>query len=168
MSKEQKTDLRDFIKDNYQLLTAMGVFGGLTTLFTRLENASYLSFLSFLMFIVLGIELCRKFPFISKATFTLYVFENLTLTLLFMVTVYILIYYYGEFLTYLPQLIVVLVIFFGVTSLRKTLEYLRKSIQNAKQNKRQTLISIGIVILVASSLIIIVYLISYWFVITSR
>jgi hypothetical protein len=61
----------------YGKLIAMGVFGGLTTLFTRLENASYLVLISFMMFLVLSFEFWRKFPKTFQTTLSLYIFENL-------------------------------------------------------------------------------------------
>ncbi len=114
---DEKKDLRWFIQENYKLLTAMGVFGGLTTLFTRLENASYLAFLSLMMFLVLSYEVWTAFPK-SKTAITLIIFENLSLTLVGGVLVYILLYYYVNLMIYLPILGIAVVGFLYVTSLR--------------------------------------------------
>ena len=119
----EKKDLKWFINDNFRLLTAMGVFGGLTTLFTRLENASYLTFLSLMIFLVLSFEFWRKLPKTLQTTFSLVIFENLSLMLVVSVTVYIVVYYFMDFMTYLPTLTIVILGFLYLTSLRTVIAF---------------------------------------------
>jgi hypothetical protein len=86
---ENKRELKDFIQDNRYLLTAMGVFGGLTALFQRLENASYLVLISFIMFILVGFETYAQFwKNKVKKTLRLLIFENLTITLIIAVSLH--------------------------------------------------------------------------------
>jgi hypothetical protein len=123
MNKTKSETLSDFIKANHDLLTAMGVFGGLTTLFTRLENASYLVLISFMMFLVLSFEFWRKFPKTFQTTLSLYIFENLTFMLVISVSVYILGYYFMDLVTYMPILIISVVGFLYFTSVRITIAF---------------------------------------------
>jgi len=139
---EAKKDLKWFVKENYQLLTTMGVFGGLTALFVRLENASYLTLLSFLMFLVLSIEFWRSFPKTFQSTYSLFVFENLSLALICSVAVYILAYYLMDFVVYLPFLIMVTVGFLLLTSLRVVIAFF--------QRHKNTLATILLILVVAS------------------
>jgi len=122
-NRKEKIDLKSFIEDNYRLLTAIGVFGGLTTLFTRLENASHLTLISFMMFLVLGFEFWRKFPKTFQTTLSLYIFENLSIMLVISVSVYIFGYYFMDLMTYMPILIVSIVGFLYLTSLRITIAF---------------------------------------------
>jgi hypothetical protein len=82
MSKKEKSEtkklgLEEFIKEHYYMFTVLGVFGGLTALFTKLENASYLAFLSFTIFIVLDLDIWIKFPKSEEASLSLKIFEIL-------------------------------------------------------------------------------------------
>ena len=75
----KKVSLKEFVDENYRLLAVVGVFGGMTTLFTRLENAEYLASISFTTFLLLTIELyrtCRKYEF-DKESYSLLSFEVL-------------------------------------------------------------------------------------------
>jgi hypothetical protein len=67
-SRVKKVSLDQFVEEHYRMFAVIGVFGGLTALFSRLENASYLSFLSFLVFIILNLNLWIKFPKSEKAS----------------------------------------------------------------------------------------------------
>jgi hypothetical protein len=88
-TKNGKITLRSFIEKNYQLITSIGVFGALTTLFTRLENASYLSFVTFAMFFILTWEFVDSFPVIEKSSIRFVAFELLTMILMVFVGYYI-------------------------------------------------------------------------------
>jgi hypothetical protein len=85
----RKISLEQFIIDHYQMFTVLGVFGGLTALFVRLENAAYLSFLSFVIFVFLNLDLWVKFPKSEKASLSLKVFEGLLQFLWILVAVYL-------------------------------------------------------------------------------
>ena len=76
----KKVSLKEFVDENYRLLAVVGVFGGLTTLFTRLENGEYLASTSFTVFLLLTLELyrtCRKYEF-DKESDSLVFFEFLS------------------------------------------------------------------------------------------
>ena len=85
----KKISLEQFVKDHYQMFTVLGVFGGLTALFVRLENAAYLSFMSFLIFILLNLDLWVKFPKSEEAGLSLKIFEGLLQFLWIFVAVYL-------------------------------------------------------------------------------
>jgi len=98
--EQKKETLSDFINDNDKLLTTMGVFGGLTALFTTIENGEVLSFLSFFIFLVLGWELYTRFPNWREwreSTIKLFIFRILSLVLVFGVAVYLLYSYLSYF-----------------------------------------------------------------------
>lgn len=88
-SRVKKVSLDQFIEEHYRMFAVIGVFGGLTALFSRLENASYLSFLSFLVFIILNLNLWIKFPKSEKASWTLQIFEWLLQMLWILTGVYL-------------------------------------------------------------------------------
>lgn len=88
-TENEKIALRSFIRENYQLIASIGVFGALTTLFTRLENASYLSFVTFAMFFILTWEFVDSFPDIEKSSIRFIAFELLTMILMIFVGLYI-------------------------------------------------------------------------------
>jgi hypothetical protein len=156
MIKEEKKDLKWFIDENYRLLTAMGVFGGLTTLFTRLEDASYLTFLSFLMFIILGIELYRKSP--ASGTFSMYLFQNLIITLLAVVALYLLLHYSGEFMQFFPQFIVAIISFVIISSLRAIIDWFKRHRTTAKVVRVFGYVGLSIfVIIIAIILFVLVF-----------
>jgi len=85
----EKITLRKFICDNYPLIASLGVFGALTTLFTRFENAPYLSFISFAIFFVLTWEFVDSFPEIEMSSIRFIAFEFLTVALFIFVGYYI-------------------------------------------------------------------------------
>jgi hypothetical protein len=84
-----KIALRNYIRENYQLIASIGVFGALTTLFTRLENAPYLSFVTFAMFFILTWEFVDSFPDMEKSSMRFIAFEMLTMILMIFVGLYI-------------------------------------------------------------------------------
>lgn len=88
-TKIKKISIEQFIKDHYQMFTVLGVFGGLTALFVKLENAAYLSFMSFLIFILINLELWVKFPKSEEANLSLKIFEGLLQFLWILVAVYL-------------------------------------------------------------------------------
>ena len=57
----KKTELKEFIDDNYRLIAIIGVFGGLTAYFSNIKTIE-LSFFCFLIFLVLSWELLNSFP----------------------------------------------------------------------------------------------------------
>jgi hypothetical protein len=96
MNKIKNETLSDFIKDNHELLTAMGVFGGLTALFTRIEPegmGNFLAFWSFTIFFVLSWELFTKFPKLETFNNRLVLFQLLLICLSVTIFLYLLIIY---------------------------------------------------------------------------
>ena len=85
----KKISLEQFITDHYHMFTAIGVFGGLTALFARLENASYLAFFSFLMFIFLDVDIWVKFPKSEEASLSLKIFEALSQLYVVLIGIYL-------------------------------------------------------------------------------
>jgi len=88
-TKPKKTSLEQFVKDHHYMFAVLGVFGGLTALFTRLENASYLAFLSFIIFLLLDLDLWVKFPKSDEASLALRIFEVLLQIYLIAIGVYL-------------------------------------------------------------------------------
>jgi len=76
-AKIKKISLEQFIVDHHHMFTVVGVFGGLTALFAKLENASFLAFFSFIMFIFLDIDIWIRFPKSEQASWSLRIFELL-------------------------------------------------------------------------------------------
>ncbi|MFA5364056.1 MAG: hypothetical protein WC325_02615, partial [Candidatus Bathyarchaeia archaeon] len=108
---KKKVTIGDFIEENHKLFTVLGVFGGLTALFTRLENSSYLAAISFVLLILLDFELWIKFPKSEEATFRLRVFEVLLQFLLMAVGLYIVQEYQDFVFAFMP---LIFMIIFGV------------------------------------------------------
>lgn len=150
MSK--KVTLREFIEENYRLFTTIGVAGGLTAVFTRLENAEYLAFLSFIMLILLDWELWVAFPKSEEASITLTVFEWLLQIFLFAVGGYICISYTNYVLALLPVIIFSVLggVFIILNKKFKLYEYVRKI---APENKRYSSIIRGSVAMVAIAVV---------------
>ena len=103
--KSMKVTLKQFIEDNHNLFTTMGVFGGLAALFTRLENAEYLSFIAFAMLLLLDWELWRAFPKSEEATLTITIFEYFSQMFMFLIGAYICIAYMTYILPLLPTIL---------------------------------------------------------------
>jgi hypothetical protein len=96
MSEVRNETLSDFIKANNYLLTAMGVFGGLTAFFTKIqpeEIGNLLAFWSFTIFFVLGWELYTKFPKLETFNSRLVLFQLLLICLSITIFSYLLIVY---------------------------------------------------------------------------
>jgi hypothetical protein len=96
MTETKYETLTDFIKDNHDLLTAMGVFGGLTALFTRIEPegmGNFLAFWSFTIFFVLSWELYTKFPKLETFNNRLVLFQLLLISLGVTIFLYLLLVY---------------------------------------------------------------------------
>jgi len=85
----EKVTLKKFICDNYPLVASLGVFGALTTLFTRFTDAPYLSFISFAIFFILTWEFIDSFPEIEMSSIRFVAFEVLAITLFIFVGLYI-------------------------------------------------------------------------------
>jgi hypothetical protein len=103
MSK--RVELNDFIKDNYQLIATIGVFGALTALFVRIEGFEFIAFIPLMIFFVLTWELLDSFPDIKlplkNSSYKLAIFEVLMIILLLGVAWFIL----AEYVTLYYQLI---------------------------------------------------------------
>lgn len=98
MPQEQESpkDLEDFVQQHDKLLTAIGVFAGLTALFTTIETkdmGNLLAFWSFAIFSVLSWELFTKFPQIKSFNNRLVLFQMLTMFLGFCIFLYLIIVY---------------------------------------------------------------------------
>ena len=93
--KENET-LSDFIKTYHDLLTTMGVFGGLTAIFTKIEPegmGNFLAFWSFTIFFVLSWELYTKFPKLENFNNRLVLFQLLLMFLSIVIFFYLLLIY---------------------------------------------------------------------------
>jgi hypothetical protein len=158
----KKVSLPNFIEQNYRLLTTMGVFGGLTTLFTRLENASYLSVISFLMFIVIGIELYRKIPKEVKSL-SLAIFESLIVMLVISLTIYLLTYFYLDLMLVLPSLVIVILGFILATSMRTIVVFFLKHKTTSRILKTvgYTVLIIVIAVITFVAFVLIMYLLNW-------
>jgi hypothetical protein len=85
----KKISLEQFISDHYHMFTVIGVFGGLTAVFAKLENASYLAFYSFLMFIILDVDVWIKFPKSEEASLSLKIFEGVSQLYVMLIGLYL-------------------------------------------------------------------------------
>jgi hypothetical protein len=74
-TKQHKETLIEFIDKNHNIFTVIGVMGGLAALFTRLQNAEYLSILSFAIMLILDVQLWFNFPRSEKGAFSVFIFE---------------------------------------------------------------------------------------------
>jgi len=127
-SKTKRLGLEEFIKEHYYMFTVLGVFGGLTALFTRLEDASYLAFLSFIIFIILDLDIWIKFPKSEEASRTLQLFEILFQIYFIAIGVY-LIQAYPDYVVALMPMFFTLVfagVFYLVFTRYKLFEPIRK------------------------------------------
>ena len=127
MSEEQKKKtLKEFIEYNYHLLTAIGVFGVLTILFTSIENGQALSFLSFFVFFVLCWELLEpkmvKWEEWEHNTFKLNIFK----TLLFLLVISLAFYLVMTYTVYTLAYWVLFTILFVVTSMAIIVNFLER------------------------------------------
>ena len=87
--QEQKdVTLRVFVSANDKVLTAIGVFGGLTLLFTAIENGEVFYFISLFTFLVLTRELNIRFPNWRVNTIELFLCRILCFVLFFSIFVY--------------------------------------------------------------------------------
>jgi len=87
--QEQKdVTLRDFVSVNDKMLVAMGFFGGLTLLFTAIENGEVFYFISLFIFFVSVRELNIRFPSWRVNTIELFLFRILCFVLFFGVFAY--------------------------------------------------------------------------------
>ncbi len=93
----EETSLSQFVRNNSHLIASLGVFGALTTLFTKIDNAQYLSFVSFAIFFVLMWEFLEQFPEIKISSIRFIAFEMLTATLLIFVALYMFVTYVAVF-----------------------------------------------------------------------
>jgi hypothetical protein len=145
----RKVDLREFVKENYQLLASMGVFGGLTALFTRIENAEYLSFVSFMMFVVLGFELWAKFPIRKEESLNLIIFEYLSYSLVLSVLGYVILYYGA----YVFGALVGILIFLGGIILKSVRDFIEKHRITRKRFRVLAYVGLGLLAFVIGMLL---------------
>lgn len=93
----ERIELREFIKENYQLIATIGVFGALTALFLRIEGFELIAFIPLMIFVVLMIELLVSFPKIllplEGTSYRLAFFYALLMLLLVGVSWYVLVEY---------------------------------------------------------------------------
>ncbi len=95
--------MEKFIDDHHKLLTAIGVFAGLTALFLNIQNeaaANMLSFWSFAVFGILSWELLKKFPPMTSFSNMLVLFQVLVICLGFTVFLYLLTVYWAYSLVF--------------------------------------------------------------------
>jgi len=119
-SKVNKLTLREFINENYRLFTTMGVVGGLTTLFVRLEEGEYLVAIGFAMFFLLVLELWRAFPKYNESSRMLNAFKILVNSFMVFVGMYV-------FMFFIEQLYVILITIFIVLYSGVVLRFLQRS-----------------------------------------
>jgi hypothetical protein len=110
MKVKGKMDLNEFLKENHHLLTAMGVFGGLTALFTRIDNADSLSFISFLIFLFLGAEFIRNILKSQERSIILDVFCGYIILLIIGIALYLFRDYTSYTLSTLFGIIILIVV----------------------------------------------------------
>lgn len=126
----EKITLRKFIQDNYYLIASLGVFGALTTLFTRFTDAPYLSFISFAIFFVLTWEFIDSFPEIEMSSIRFVAFELLAVALFIFVGLYI----FATYVTAFWELFVFLTLLAVYSAISITI-YLRLKLAERIQQK---------------------------------
>jgi len=98
----------------------MGVVGGLTTLFVRLEEGEYLVAIGFAMFFLLVLELWRAFPKYNESSRMLNAFKILVNSFMVFVGMYV-------FMFFIEQLYVILITIFIVLYSGVVLRFLQRS-----------------------------------------
>lgn len=93
--QQQEVTLFEFIEKYHNVFTVLGVMGGLAALFTRLQDAEYLSILSFVIMLILDIQLWFSFPRNEKASLSITVFEMFFQIYIFAIGYYLLSAYWG-------------------------------------------------------------------------
>jgi hypothetical protein len=124
----KKIGLEQFIREHHEMFTVIGVFGGLTALFAKLENASYLAFFSFLMFILLDVDIWIRFPKSEEASLSLKIFEALSQLYVVLIGIYLVQAYPNYVAPLLPLLFTLIFsgIFFFLFGKFKMFEPIRK------------------------------------------
>lgn len=89
-NNQHKVTLFEFIEKHHNVFTVLGVMGGLAALFTRLENAQYLSILSFVIMLILDIQIWFSFPRNENASISITVFEMFFQLYIFAIGYYLL------------------------------------------------------------------------------
>ncbi len=92
---KKEVSLKQFIEENHKLFTVIGVMGGLAALFTRLQDAEYLSILSFVIMLILDIQLWFGFPRNEEASLSITVFEMFFQIYIFAIGYYLFSAYWG-------------------------------------------------------------------------
>jgi len=93
--QQQQVSLFEFIEKYHNVFTVLGVMGGLAALFTRLENAEYLSILSFAIMLILDIQIWFSFPRNEKASLSITIFEMFFQIYIFAIGYYLFSAYWG-------------------------------------------------------------------------
>ena len=128
MVQEQNDDaLFEFIEDNHKLLTVIGVFGGLTALFTGITYGEILVFLSFLMFLLLNWELYSRFPKWEKInSIKLLIFRGLSIVFVIGLVFYLFYFYLQYVIFSLFYLTIPFTVWFSGKILPKVRSYVRQ------------------------------------------
>jgi len=114
MKSKKGIDLSTFVKENYQLMSVMGVFGAISAIFaTSKIDYEFISSIPFGIFLLVAIQLWLKFPKSEEASAIMRLFEAFFLMFIFSVFFII----YSESKTFFIMLIFFLsVAFFEVFS----------------------------------------------------
>ena len=153
----EKVTLKKFICDNYPLIASLGVFGALTTLFTRFTDAPYLSFISFAIFFILTWEFIDSFPEIEMSSIRFVAFEFLTVALFIFVGLYIFTTYVATFwklFVFLSLLVVYSAILITLYLRLKLSERIQKKIPEGK-------LSIAKMVILLSVMLVLMFLAIY-------
>jgi hypothetical protein len=154
MSEKEKVEvsLKEFIDDNYKMLTVMGVLGAIIALFTRIdmfEGVEFLIVWCFVAFLVVNLELLKILYKTSLISWSLIVFGSSLGGILVGVSVYLLSNYWRQiFVLGIPILIFIPILYLLVYYT------IRKRIEPKKERKYK---------LLALLLFFIIYIIVYAF-----
>ena len=140
--------VKDFIDDNFKLLSALAIFGALIEFSARLSPAwfgYFLNILFFTCFVIIFIELFKSAWMMKKRTFLLSLFRYILFWLLLL-----LILYWLAIFKIIEKNIAAMVVFSGLIQLFIWILTVKVKILGLVANKRkylQTLYKIGIIIL---------------------
>lgn len=81
----KKTSLKEFIDDNHNLLTVLGIFVALAALFSQKENSIPIVFFALVMSSILFLETYIQFPKWSQSSLILRIFQNLFSVMMFFI-----------------------------------------------------------------------------------
>lgn len=104
MENNEKHTITSFLNENYRILTLLGVFGGLITLFMVLQ-AIILAFICFLIIFLLAWEVLSTMPRLRESSKRLIAF-NLLLLLLLISLFLLIIYKFNLYMQYFSYVII--------------------------------------------------------------